>query len=94
MNSDDCDKGMIEESSCSERNKLALDRTLLANERTFLSYIRTAIMLFATGATLHKLFPLSFFNMAVSLILVGFSLFTLVFGVYRFKRIKKDISED
>ena len=94
MISENCSNEMKGESGCLQRNKLALDRTLLANERTFLSYIRTAIMLFATGATLHKLFPLSFFNTAVSLILVGFSLFALVFGVYRFKRIKKDISED
>lgn len=92
--SENCCNEMKDETGCSHRNKLARDRTLLANERTFLSYVRTGIMLFATGATLHKLFPLSFFNTAVSLILVGFSLFALVFGIYRFKRIKKDISED
>ncbi|MEA3266887.1 MAG: DUF202 domain-containing protein, partial [Candidatus Fermentibacteria bacterium] len=31
----------------------------MANERTFLSYVRTGIMLFATGATIVKLFPSS-----------------------------------
>ena len=93
MSSENSSNEIIDERGTFQRNELALDRTLLANERTFLSYIRTAIMLFATGATLHKLFTPSFFNVAVSLILVGFSLFALVFGIYRFKRIKKDISE-
>lgn len=79
---------------CSERDKLARDRTLLANERTFLSYMRTAIMLFATGVTAVKLFSPSVFYILFGFVLMGFSLFALVLGVYRFKRMKTKIAGD
>ncbi len=75
-----------------ERDRLARKRTDLANERTFLSYVRTAIMLFATGATLLKLFPSSYVNIVIGVILTGFSFFVLVIGIFRFKTMKSIIS--
>ena len=76
----------------SERDRLARKRTSLANERTFLSYARTAIMLFASGATVVKLFPSSFFHIALGVVLVGLSFFGLVIGIFRYRRMKKIIS--
>ncbi len=78
----------------SERDRLAGERTSLANERTFLAYVRTAIMLFATGATLVKLFSASMYNITIGVIFVCFSLFLLVVGVFRFKRMKRRIIEN
>ena len=77
-----------------ERDRLARKRTDLANERTFLSYVRTAIMLFATGATLLKLFPSSYFNIVIGVLLIGFSFFVLVIGIFRFKAMKSKISNN
>ncbi len=74
-----------------ERDRLARERTSLANERTFLSYIRTCIMLFATGATLVKLFPVSYIYITLGTVIVAFSIFTLILGVYRYKRMKNRI---
>lgn len=76
-----------------ERTSMARERTFLANERTFLSYVRTAIMLFATGVTLIKLFPGSYLYIVFGIVLVGFSFFALVLGVFRYKRMKSEISE-
>ena len=42
------------------RDYLAADRTVMANERTFLAYIRTALSIFAVGASF-----LQFFNSRV-----------------------------
>ena len=74
-----------------ERDRLARERTALANERTFLSYVRTCIMLFATGATIVKLFPVSYIYITLGTIIVAFSMFTLILGVYRYRRMKKRI---
>lgn len=74
-----------------ERDRLARDRTFLANERTFLSYIRTSIMLFATGLTLVKLFPVSFLHLVLAGIIVSFAFSILILGVFRFRNMKKDI---
>ncbi|MCK5785265.1 MAG: DUF202 domain-containing protein [Candidatus Sabulitectum sp.] len=77
-----------------ERDRLARERTFLSNERTLLSYTRTAIMLFASGATLVKLFPSSFFYVSFGAALIGLSLFTAVLGVFRYRRMKRRISDE
>ncbi|MCD4706666.1 MAG: DUF202 domain-containing protein [Candidatus Sabulitectum sp.] len=87
------DKGnkVAAQQDSSERDRLARERTSLANERTFLSYVRTSIMLFATGATLVKLFPSSYLYIALGVVLVGFSSFALIAGVFRYRRMKRRI---
>ena len=78
---------------CSLRDILARDRTLMANERTLLSYIRTSIMLFATGVTVIKLFPSSLFYNVFGAVIIGFGFFTFSLGVYRFNKMKRNISD-
>lgn len=88
------DKGneVAAQQDSSERDRLARERTSMANERTFLSYVRTSIMLFASGATIVKLFPASISHIALGVILVGFSFFALTAGVFRYRRMKRRIS--
>ena len=74
------------------RDFLAKDRTELANERTLLSYARTAIMVFATGVTLVKLFKEDAFLVLLGHILFPVSLLVFILGVVRFFRVKKDLS--
>ncbi len=84
---------MTMQQDSSERDRLARERTSMANERTFLSYVRTSIMLFATGATIVKLFPLSISYIIPGVILVGTGFFALAMGILRYRRMKKKIKE-
>lgn len=77
-----------------ERDRLARERTSMANERTFLSYVRTGIMLFATGATIVKLFPSSISYIVPGVMLAGTGFFALVIGILRYRRMKKRIIEE
>jgi putative membrane protein len=73
------------------RDFLAMDRTILANERTFLGYIRTALTLLVAGATFIKFFDQAFVYV-LGWVFIPLGLFTLVFGLGRFMKMKQRIS--
>ena len=78
------------------RDLLATDRTALANERTFLAYIRTSLAFIAAGFGLIK-FTTEILFFAFGWILIPIGLVILVFGIYRFFKIRKvtrDISHE
>lgn len=88
----DKDNEVAAQQDSSERDRLARERTSMANERTFLSYVRTSIMLFATGATIVKLFPSSISYIIPGVILVGIGFFALAMGILRYRRMKRKIN--
>lgn len=74
------------------RDYLAVDRTAQANERTFLAYIRTALAFGAGGIGLIKLFDESIGIIVLGWLLISLGLIVLVFGVYRFIKFRRTIS--
>jgi len=72
---------------------LARDRTSLANERTLLAYLRTAIMLFASGITLVKLFATDNQSFQVlGYMLIPLSFTTGAIGYVRFVNMRRKIN--
>ncbi len=74
-------------------NDLALERTRLANERTFLAYSRTAIMLFATGATFIKLFAQDLAFQIMGWVMLVFSVLIFGYGIFSFTRVNRRLRE-
>jgi putative membrane protein len=74
------------------RDFLAKDRTEMANERTLLAYARTAIMVFATGVTLVKLFADDAFLVLIGHALFPASLLLFILGIVRFIKVRKELS--
>ncbi len=74
------------------RDYLAVDRTAQANERTFLAYIRTALAFGASGIGLIKLFAESIGIIVLGWLLISLGLVVLIFGVYRFIKFRRTIS--
>ena len=70
------------------RDHLVFDRTALANERTLLAYLRTAVMVFATGFTLFKIFADSLAIKTAGLVSVGASLLVFIVGLANFFRLR------
>lgn len=75
------------------RDRLALDRTKLANERTALAYLRTSLMLAATGVTLLKLYPSSFWAIPISWVFICLAVVVLAAGFRRFRRLAAALQE-
>lgn len=74
------------------RNKLALERTRLANERTFLAYVRTGLSLLAAAVILLEFFSKSGSYTAIAWALGVSGLFILVFGIVRFRMVRKQLN--
>jgi putative membrane protein len=73
------------------RDYLAAERTHLANERTLLAYLRSALILFIAAITIFKLFEGEHAMIWVAIILGPLSIFTGIFGVYRYLRTRKKL---
>jgi putative membrane protein len=73
------------------RDYLAAERTHLANERTLLAYLRSALILFITAITILKLFEGNHVVTWIAYSLGPLSIFTGIFGVYRYMRTKKKL---
>jgi putative membrane protein len=72
------------------REYLAIERTKLANETTLLAYIRTGLYFIVAGSTLGHLMDTVFWNITgVPLVVVGLTI--VIFGVIRFRKVKKAI---
>jgi len=67
---------------------LNFGRTALANERTFLAFIRTTISLMASGIGLILLLKHPLMK-TIGWIFIGFAIFVLIWGLYRYFFIKK-----
>ena len=76
------------------RDQLAMARTHMANERTFMAYIRTSLMLFASGATLIKIYENTALLQIFGWILLPIALSIAVFSVFRFFRTRCRINRD
>jgi putative membrane protein len=73
------------------RDRLAVDRTILANERTLLAYLRTMLALLAAGGSLIHFINAAWAMVAgVGLVAAGPTLFA--FGVWRFRRVHRDLN--
>ncbi len=72
--------------------ELARGRNRLANERTMLAYMRTAIMLFATGGTLIKLFAPALAAVIGGWLIIAIGVFVVVIGLWRFLRIRTKLA--
>ncbi|NHK32802.1 MAG: DUF202 domain-containing protein [Asgard group archaeon] len=75
------------------RDYLAADRTALANERTFLAYIRTALAFVAGGIGLLKIFEDTLALVIIGWLFIPIGLGILVFGTFRFIKIRKIIKK-
>ena len=73
------------------RDHLAIDRTLLANERTLLSYLRSGVALFIAGISIIH-FSREIWFTTLGFICLPSGLFTVLFGVARFRKMDKAIS--
>jgi putative membrane protein len=73
------------------RDYLAAERTHLANERTLLAYLRSSLILFIAAITILKLFEGEHAMMWIAFILGPMSVFTGIFGIYRYIRTKKKL---
>jgi putative membrane protein len=73
------------------RDQLAIDRTLLANERTLMSYLRSGVALFIAGVSIIHFSHEVWFTVTGFLCL-PFGFFTVLFGIYRYKRMDKAIT--
>jgi len=73
------------------RDHLAIDRTLLANERTLLSYLRSGVALFIAGISIIHFSHEGWFT-AVGFFCLPSGIFTVLFGVARFRNMDKTIS--
>jgi len=71
----------------SERNRLALDRTVLANERTFLAWLRTGLTSLVAGLGVAKflrdIMPLSML-LVVATIFILFAAVIFMLGAWRY----------
>lgn len=74
------------------RDYLAIQRTNLANERTFLAYVRTSVGLAVVGVSFIKLMDEKFV-IIVGVVLLAFSVVSLVVGVVNYFRRKKQIPQ-
>ncbi len=72
------------------RDILALERTRLANERTLLTYARTSLYLVVGGVALLKVEQFEN-TKTIGIALLVVSLLLLLFGVYRYIRLRKKI---
>jgi putative membrane protein len=72
------------------RDRLAVDRTILANERTLLAYLRTMLALLAAGGSLIHFIDAAWATV-VGLGLVTFGPALFAFGVWRFRRVNRDL---
>ena len=75
------------------RDTLAIDRTKLANERTFLAYMRTAMALVLAGLTFLKVFAEDPFYIGIGIAFMGVGLCVVFFGLYRFMKKKRKVSQ-
>ena len=69
-----------------------MDRTHLANERTLLAYVRTALASAAGGAALLQFFPPYSSLVWLAWLLVAAGGLMLGIGLYRFYKVRKDLS--
>jgi len=70
---------------------LAIDRTTLANERTFLAYSRTALAMLIIGGSCLKLFEDWWMHAIGAAFLAGAAVLA-IYGWYRFRQVKDDVS--
>jgi putative membrane protein len=73
------------------RDYLAAERTHLANERTLLAYLRSALILFIAAITILKIFEGDHTMRWIAFSLGPLSMFTGIFGVYRYRRTRKKL---
>ncbi|MGA2507748.1 MAG: DUF202 domain-containing protein [Chitinispirillaceae bacterium] len=73
------------------RDYLAAERTHLANERTLLAYLRAALILFITAISILKIFEGDHTMRWIAFSLGPLSIFTGIFGVYRYLRTRKKL---
>ena len=76
------------------RFELAVKRTELANERTFLSYFRASIMLFASAATLMKVYENTHLMFYLGISLLPLATVVLLTGIARFRRVSSSMRQD
>ena len=80
------DSAVTQEDSADRRTKLAADRTLLAAERTYAAWMRTGLASLAAGigakALLEELVA-DWLILATSIVLITFSEFCFVAGIWR-----------
>ena len=72
------------------RDLLAIDRTILANERTILAYFRTMLALLASGFSLMH-FVEEWWAVPVGVTLLVAAPLLFGFGVWRFRRVSRDL---
>lgn len=72
------------------REHLAIERTKLANETALLAYIRTGLYFLVAGSSLGQLIQTTFWRIAgPPLVIIG--VLIVVFGAYRFRKLKRAI---
>jgi len=72
-------------------DRLSVQRTKMANQRTFLAYLRTALFCFVAGLTIVRLQPGDQLLAVVSAFLVLGALFTMVFGMTTYRKVKASL---
>lgn len=80
------DSAQVQETSADRRTKLAADRTLLAAERTYAAWMRTGLAALAAGIGAQALLDdlvVSWLALASAIILILFSEFCFVAGIWR-----------
>jgi putative membrane protein len=80
------DSAVTQEDSADRRTKLASDRTLLAAERTYAAWMRTGLASLAAGVGAQSLLEdlvEPWLALATSLVLLMFSIFCFVAGIWR-----------
>lgn len=73
------------------RDRLAVDRTLLANERTLLAYLRFGVALLIAGVTMIHFAHEEGWFWAVGLVCIPLGIFTNWLGVWRYRRMNRQI---
>jgi putative membrane protein len=82
--------GKFEKSELILRDELAIDRTVLANEATLLAYTRTTLTLVIAGMTFLNFITTGFLRW-VGIAFIPLGLLIGVFGVFRFRRMRRMI---
>jgi len=75
------------------RVHLAAERTVLANERTLLAYVRTALTAFIAGVTFIRFFDTLIIEI-VGWIFLPVSLVLFLVGIWRYRKMKRDIGSE
>lgn len=79
------------QTSASQSDLLAVERTKLANDRTILAYIRTSLTFFAAAAALIEFFDKNIRFEIMAYIAISFGVILLLVGFYNYYRSKKSI---